>query len=313
MIININKQLIILSFSLFLAIANASAHNEKLNTMDSLVDVEWLNHHLHDSNIVVIDASVNISFNKEGQFSMQSGNNSYQQKHIPHAIFADLLTNLSAKDTKLNFVMPTPKNFQKALNDLGVHNSSHVVIYSTKPNQSWAQRLWWMFKWAGHENVAVLDGGFKAWVDAGFNVSSYTRKIKTSQYKLHLKKNLIANQDEVNRAIYDKTTIIDALSPSHYSGEFSMYSRSGHIKSAINAPTDSLFLESGKFKPLDQLNKLFHLNTNSRVISYCGGGVAASSIAFTLHRLGYKDVAVYMGSLQEWVTNDKNPMTIGGQ
>jgi thiosulfate/3-mercaptopyruvate sulfurtransferase len=253
-----------------------------------------------------------VSFDEEGQFKIQSGKSAYEQKHIPNALFADLLGNLSAHDSKLNFVMPSAEQFQKAMSDLGVSNNSRVVIYSTKPKQSWAQRLWWMLKWAGHDNTAVLDGGLKAWTQAGFAVSDKQVNRQKTHFKLNLNNKIIAEKDEVLRAITNQsTTIIDALSKASYNGDFSMYSRPGHIKSAINTPTDTLFLESGQFKPVNDLRNLFKSNKDNRVITYCGGGVAATSVAFSLYRLGYKDVAVYMGSLQEWVTDDKNPMSQG--
>ena len=304
---------------LFLFIFNVSyviAHDKnsdynKNSQLKPLVDIRWLKEHLNDPDIVILDASVIISFNEEGQFSMLSGKDQYHDSHIPHARFADLLGDLSATDTKLHFVMPSSQQFQKAINDLGISNDSRVVIYSSKPSQSWAQRLWWMLYWAGHDNIAILDGGFNAWLEADFPVSNKTVDPIKTDFKLNLRNNIIAERDEVYQAISDEgITIVDALPEASYNGSFSMYARSGHIDSAINIPTNKLVLDSGYYKTIDELNTLFKSNPEKRIITYCGGGVAASSTAFTLHRLGYKDVAVYMGSLQEWVTNDENPMSV---
>jgi thiosulfate/3-mercaptopyruvate sulfurtransferase len=104
---------------------------------------------------------------------------------------------------------------------------------------------------------------------------------------------------------------VDSLSPGHYKGDFSLYSRSGHITGAINLPSSDFVDESGFFRPIDELEMMLEADKNTRTITYCGGGVAASSVAFNLHRAGFKDVAVYMGSLQEWVEEPSNPMTLG--
>ena len=92
-----------------------------------------------------------------------------------------------------------------------------------------------------------------------------------------------------------------------------MYGRPGHIPGATNLPSSDLLNAEGRFWALDELEMMHDGDRNSRVITYCGGGIAASSVAFTMHRLGFTDVAVYMDSLQEWVTDPANPMTLGTQ
>ena len=295
--------------------SHSSAHEGKDDCTKSvqlnpLVDVAWLKQNLNDENLIVIDATVKISMTPEGQFNISSGKTDFDKVHIPGARFADLLGDFSAS-SELNFIMPSAEQMQKAISDLGISNDSRVVIYSTKPTQSWAQRLWWMLYWAGHDDIAILDGGLTTWTDEDFAVSDKVVNFAKTNYKLHLRPEIIANHDEVYQAIDDKkTTLIDALPQSSYSGQYAMYPRLGHIKSAISVPTGQMHTETGHYKTDDELKKLFSSNPNQRIISYCGGGVAASSTAFTLHRLGYKDVAVYMGSLQEWTADESNPMSV---
>ncbi len=301
-----------LPYLLFLIfnISAVIAHDSK-PTLDALVDIHWLNENLDNPQVIVIDASVVVSFDEAGQFNMISGKEQYQEGHIPHAIFADLMGDLSAKDNNRHFVMPSPAQFRNAINDLGISNDSQVVIYSKTSSQGWPQRLWWMLYWAGHDNIAVLDGGFSAWQQAGLPVSNKTIKRIKSNYKLNIRDHVIADRDEVFKAIDDKdTTIIDVLPANNYNGQTSTYKRPGHITSAINIPTQSLVTETGHYKTNDELKSLFSSQPKNRIITYCGGGIAASSTAFSLHRLGYKDVAVYIGSLQEWAANDENPMSV---
>ncbi len=101
------------------------------------------------------------------------------------------------------------------------------------------------------------------------------------------------------------------LPEASYLGKFAFYGRPGHIAGAINIPSSSLLDESGHYLPAERLAALQPADRDGRVITYCGGGIAASSNAFVLTRLGYQNVAVYTGSLQEWAPDPDNPMEVG--
>lgn len=303
----------LLTFIFTIHILYADARNAQL-PIEPLIDVHWLQKHINDPNIVILESSVVVSFDEQGQFNLSSGQNKYQEKHIPGALFADLLGNLSNKDEQRHFVMPSAKQFQTAISDLGVGNDSVVIIYSKQPEQGWAQRLWWMLYWAGHDNIAVLDGGFPAWEQANLPVSNKSVTPLKADFQINIRENVIAQRDDVLNAINNKNiTIIDVLPAQNYNGETSTYARPGHITSAINIPTRGLFTESGLYKSVAEHKKIFNSQSHNRIITYCGGGIAASSTAFALHRLGHKDVSVYIGSLQEWAINDENPMSIKQQ
>ena len=296
------------------ACSNPSINKLKKNTpiskVDSVVSVKWLSEHLNDPDLVILDTTVIVNIDDSGAFSNVSGQDDYNAGHIPTAGFADLKGNLSATGNVLDFVMPTPQNFQAAMQELGVGNDSRVVLYSAK-NQVWAARLWWMLRWAGFDQVAVLDGGLNAWKAEGLPLSTKASKHSKKIFTLALRPEVIADQKEVFAATKNSyVDIVDALPEAHFMGQFSLYSRPGHIPGATNIPSSILIDESGLFQPLDELDMLIEGNHNNRVITYCGGGVAASSVAFAMYRLGYTDVAVYMGSLQEWVTSPQNPMIV---
>jgi thiosulfate/3-mercaptopyruvate sulfurtransferase len=196
------------------------------------------------------------------------------------------------------------------MSKLGVGDDSRVVLYSSN-YPSWPARLWWMLRWIGFDNVAVLDGGTRAWQMAGLPLSTEPVDRPVRQLSVNLRPELIADRDEVSASI-DKPdiTLIDSLPYAHYIGEMVMYARPGHIPGAINVPDFNQLSETGSYRPLDELEMLHGSNRGNRAITYCGGGVAASSVAFTLHRLGFTDVAVYMGSLQEWAPDPENPMSV---
>ena len=278
--------------------------------LEPLVSTQWLSDNLNSPGLVILDSSVFIDF-KDGQMASRSGKENYLAGHIPGARFADLKDKLSATHPTFEFVMPSPDEFAKELGELGVSNDSRVVIYSTD-NQSWSARLWWMMRWAGLEQVAILDGGLKAWKEEGRELSNQPQSFSKTEFTPSINPQLIADEKEVSLAISnEQIEIVDALSAGHYAGKVSMYPRAGHITSATNIPMSELFQPSTHYRPIDELDLQFDGDRNKRVITYCGGGVAASSLAFTMYRLGYKDVAVYMGSLQEWTANSENPMTLG--
>ncbi len=278
--------------------------------VDLLVSVQWLAEHLGDPDLVVLDTTVLVQQDENGKFSSASAHSEYQAGHIPTAAYADLLGALSDKNSSMEFVMPPPEQFRDAMGKLGVGNDSRVVLYSAN-YPAWAARLWWMLRWAGFDQVAILDGGLKAWVAEGQPLSVKPATYPEREFNLSLRPNVIADQDEVLAAIYNnEVSIIDTMNDAHYNGQFTMYDRLGHITSATNMPSTNLVDESGYFRSYDELDMMHDGDRNARAITYCGGGVAASTVAFTMYRLGYSDVAVYMGSLQEWTKNPENPMTV---
>ena len=286
---------------------NPNVNDKIVFQMDSLVTTQWLSENLNTPDLVVLDSSVFIKFEDGKMFSV-SGEENYQKEHIPTARFADLKVNLSATHETFEFVMPSPEQFATAIGELGVSNSSRVVIYSAE-NQSWSARLWWMLRWAGLEQVAILDGGLKAWKEEGRPISTQTPKYAKAKFNLSLNPKMIADKDDVLAAIEnEQVSIVDALSPNHYSGQVSMYPRAGHITNAINSPVSELFQSSSHYRSMDELELQLDGDKNKKVITYCGGGIAGSAVAFSMVRLGYKDVSVYMGSLQEWTSNEDNPM-----
>lgn len=302
------KLSLLISCLMLISACKTTHHNITVKNIEPLVNVEWLNTHLNDGDLVLLDASVTINMDDKGGFSQISGLEQYKLGHIPNAGFADLMDDLST-ESDFDFVMPSAKQFQMAMGQLGVGDDSRVVLYSSD-NNVWASRLWWMLHWAGFDNVAILDGGLDAWKSKGHKTSTDTVERSPQSLTLTLRPELIADRDEVFAGIKnDQVDIIDAMPGPHYQGLFSMYSRPGHILSAKSLPSSELLEESGFFKPLDDMDLLIDGNREHRNITYCGGGVAASTVAFNLFRLGYTDVAVYMGSLQEWTVNPENPMT----
>jgi thiosulfate/3-mercaptopyruvate sulfurtransferase len=280
-------------------------------SMDSLVSAEWLHQHLDDPDLVVLDCTVLVEMDEQGGFRNESGRASYEAGHIPTAGFADLKGDLSDADSPRDFAMPTPQQFAAAMSALGVSDDSRVVLYSAN-YPAWAARVWWMLRWIGFDRAALLDGGLAAWTAAGYPLSTEPADRPAGRLTVNLRPELIADRDEVFDALDDPAVkLIDAMSEAHYRGEMAMYARPGHIPGASNLPTTLLVDESGRFRPQDELEMLVDGEADARTITYCGGGIAAATDAFIMHRLGFTDVAVYAASLDEWTADSANPMELG--
>jgi len=290
----------------FLALALMTSGVVQSETMDSLVTAEWLNERLDDPDIIVLDTTVRIDFDERGGMIVSSGREGYKNGHIPTAGFADLTSELIDTSSEYPYAVPSPDKFAEAMAALGVGDDTRVVLYA-REYSAWAARVWWMLRWIGFDNAAVLDGGMAAWTDAGYPLSTDAADEAAATLSVSLRPELIVERDEVYDAIKDENVVlIDAMPAAHYRGEMVMYGRSGHIPSAINIPT--VFSDDGHFLSDELLDEAHQLERDKRYITYCGGGISASANALAMHRLGFSDIAVYTNSLEEWAANPENPL-----
>lgn len=277
--------------------------------MDTLVSTDWLSRHLDDPDLVALDCMVQTEQGPEG-IKNRTGYEEYLQGHIPSAGFADLKGDLCDNSIPIEFALPSPEAFCAAMGKLGVGDGSRVVLYDALMS-AWAARVWWMLRWVGFDRAAILDGGLNAWRAEGRRLSTEPATHPKRHLTPHPRPELIADRDEVFAAIDDSNVhLIDTLPAEMYRGEMTIYARPGHIPSAVNISGTELIDEGGHYRPLPELDAMHKGNRAERAITYCGGGILASSNAFVMTRLGFKDVAVYTASLQEWAADKRNPMTV---
>ena len=230
--------------------------------MDTLVSAAWLQEHLDDPDLVVIDATVLVEMDASGNFRSLNGRANYDAGHIPSAVFADLLGDLSDVDSPLDFAVPPPEQFAAAMGALGVGDDSRVVLYDAS-GSPWAARVWWMLRWIGFDQAALLDGGLDAWKAQQGALSTESTQRPARTLSVNLRPELIADQEEVRDSIVnDAVSLVDAMPEIHYRGEWSMYDQPGHIPGAVNVPTGSLVGDDGRFKPNNDLATLFDLDRN---------------------------------------------------
>ena len=297
--------------ALVLLVSHVAQAADSRTLPDSLVTAQWLKQHLDDPDLVVLDTSVLIDFDDKGAMSTRSGREQFEKGHIPTAAFADLTGSLVDTTSPYPYAMPEPEQFAAAMAKLGVDDSSTVVLYAVDFS-AWAARVWWMLRWIGFDRAAILDGGLQAWTKAGFELSDEPPRIDKAKLTVSLRPELVVKRDEVFEGISDtRVTLIDAMPAAHYRGDMVMYGRAGHIPTAVNVPT--VFADDGHFLSDETLVKLHPFDRNSRIITYCGGGISASANAFAMHRLGFTNVGVYTNSLDEWADNPQNPLITRAQ
>lgn len=282
--------------------------------MDPLVSTDWLADELGAQDLRVLDCTVLLQPAPAG-FEARDARDRWAAGHIPTSAYADLATDLSDPESPLRFTMPSAERFAEAMGRLGVGDGTRVVLYDSRLNM-WAARLWWMLRAFGFDDAAVLDGGWKAWKAEGRPVSTEPADHRPARFVASHRPGLFVGKEEVLAALDDGATcLVNALSAEQHRGETDDYARRGHLPGAANVPAAALLEpETHRFLPLDELRQHFSPVLEGgprRVVTYCGGGIAASSDAFTLHRLGFKDVAVYDASLQEWAGDPSLPLVTG--
>jgi len=279
--------------------------------VNPLVEPEWLEKHLDDSSLQIVDATVQI---KLWPFPrVRSGARQFKRGHIPGAAFADLLTISDPNSPSYTFTMPTPEHFAAHMSQLGIGDGVRVVLYDARENM-WAARLWWMLRYFGFDNAVVLNGGWKAWRLENRPVSKGPACNSSATFVAQVRPELLVSKEAVLKAIGDTgTCIVSALGRRQHRGERNEYGRPGHIPGAKNVTAwEILDRETMRYRPMEELRERFRpVLEADKVITYCGGGVAASSDAFILHLLGHRNVAVYDGGLIEWCADRSMPLELG--
>lgn len=239
--------------------------------METLVTTEWLADELGSDNLIVLDCTIFLQMGDDG-YTSESGLANYEVGHIPGAAFADLNDALVDTTTKLRYAIPTPEYFGAAMEQLGVKDGCQVVLYDDN-NSMWAARVWFMLRWIGFDNAALLDGGLAAWKSDGRQLQKGTANphaARPGALTLDPRPRMIADKAEMMAAIDDGATcVIDALPAAVFSGEVSPYGRPGHIPGAINiASTAMIDPDSKRFKPEDEIRAMFPDRPEARTVAY---------------------------------------------
>jgi thiosulfate/3-mercaptopyruvate sulfurtransferase len=260
------------------------------------------------------DATVHLRPAQPGPYVVESGRADYEAAHIPSAAFADLAQALSDTASPLRFTLPSSAALEAALSAIGLSNEHDCVIYSST-SPMWATRLWWMLRSMGFD-AAVLDGGLGKWKAEGRALASGSETYPVGRFQATADAARWADKHEVVRSIGDDAVCtLNALTASMHAGTAELnYGRKGHIKGSVNVPYPSLLNADGSYRRVDELRAAFDAVgalRKPRIICYCGGGISATMDALALTLIGHDNVAVYDGSMSEWVLDPALPMELG--
>lgn len=285
-----------------------------------IVSTAWLADHLDDPRVVILDATTHllprpVDPTPEVPYDVVSGRADFEKGHIPGAQFVDIDGEISDTSKSTHFMLPSPEQFASVMGRLGVGDDTTVVCYATAFHW-WATRLWWMLRVFGHERVVVLDGGFQKWAAEARPVETGAGRGRAAQvFTARYHPEMVADRNDVLAAIGDGTTCtINALRPDQHAGAGTTnYGRMGHITGSVNVAAVGVVNPDNTFKPVDELRAMLAgALERPRVITYCGGGIAASSVTMLLTMFGHRDVRLYDASLSEWAPDPSLPMTTTG-
>jgi thiosulfate/3-mercaptopyruvate sulfurtransferase len=243
------------------------------------------------------------------------GIDSYRAGHLPGAVFVDLDTDLAgAPGLGGRHPLPDPESFQAAMRRAGVRAGYPVVIYDDG-DSTVAARAWWTLRYFGHDQVRVLDGGFRAWATAGLPVTTDEPSVEVGDFIAvpgHLPLLDAAGADALTRS----GVLLDARAGERYRGETEPVDPvAGHIPGAVSAPTAANVAADGRFLAPSELRERFaalgvRAGVTPEVGAYCGSGVTAAHEVLALQLAGIP-AALYVGSWSSWVTDPARPIATG--
>lgn len=279
-----------------------------MSTTSPLVSTQWLADHLGDQKLIVLDGS----FKLPGVTPI--AREDYRARHIPGARFFDIDA-VADHSTTLPHMLPSPAEFEKAAEALGISNDSFIVVYDT-PGLMSAGRIWWTFRVFGHQQVAILDGGLKAWMAEGRPVTAETPEVTRGAFKATFDAGrVVSKADLLENVSTGERPLIDARSAARFNAvekEARPGLRSGHVPGSLNLPFNLLTdPETGRMKPVADIERLFRdagLDMSKPTIASCGSGVTACALVFGMYLTGKDDVAVYDGAWTEWGMPGETPV-----
>lgn len=290
------------------------------NANDSglLVDTDWLQAHLDDPDVRILDCTTYMTPQPVGPSRIESGRPDWVNAHIPGAQHVDMVEDLSDPMGRFPYTLPSESQIEALMSRLGIANRHRIVLYGARQPMV-VTRAWWVLRTLGHPTVSLLDGGWEAWVGEGRPTSRAMPSPAPTQYKARRTASRLADADAVDRAMrLGSPILLNALSPEQFRGTGGAhYGRPGRIPGSLSLPArDCIDPQSGRWRsPHDLLGLMGDAGlskADEAVIVYCGGGIAATATGFALELAGRTQVSVYDNSLLEWSADPARAMQTDG-
>ncbi len=280
-----------------------------MKTSDPLVSTQWLADHLSAPDVRVVDGSWHIPTER------RDAKAEYAKAHIPGAVFFDIDV-ICDRESPLPHMMPHPTAFASWMRKLGLGDGSRIVVYDSTGLFS-APRVWWMLRVMGHQDVVVLDGGLPKWIAEGRPLEDLPTIPRQRHFTLRFDSDLIKDQAQVARVLESGGQVVDARPAARFRGEEDEPRpgvRPGHMPGAKSLPWEDLLDAQGALLSKDALAAKFKaigVSLDKPVVTTCGSGVTAGTLALAMARLGYWRTPVYDGSWAEWGSREDLPLATG--
>ncbi|WP_312116841.1 sulfurtransferase [Brevibacillus reuszeri] len=273
--------------------------------MQPLVTPQWLKDHLQDENVVIVDCRFALS-------ASEAGAEDYRNDHIPCARYFDLNRDLSGPKEAHGgrHPLPDPTALVSLFSRAGIDENVTIIAYDDQ-EMAMAGRLWWLLRYLGHDKVAVLDGGYAAWKEAGYEVTADVPTPQARTFTPHVRPDMLVDVQAV-RERSRQTVLLDSRAPERYRGEVEpLDPKAGHIPGALSFFYKDNLASDMTMLPVEKLSERIADFANQEIIVYCGSGVTACSNLLALHAAGRTDVKLYAGSWSDWVSYEDNPVATG--
>lgn len=275
-----------------------------------LISAGELARHLDDSTWLVVDCRFTLA-------DSSAGHARYQHSHIPGAIYAHLNDDLSGPiipGMTGRHPLPDLHTAAQTFGRLGIHNKLNIVTYDDMGGALGAARLWWMLRWLGHDAVAVLDGGWQAWLANHFPTRTGIESRPAATFIARPRPDRVVNTEDIERMRADPSCrMLDARAAPRFHGrEETIDPVAGHIPGAISAPCADNLNTQGTFRSPTELRAYYQAllgdTPPEKTAVYCGSGVSAAQTILAMQVAGLGEARLYAGSWSEWITDPARPI-----
>ena len=281
-----------------------------MQAFKSVITPEQTNELLNSSNLIIIDCRYELS-------TPDKGKEDFQHSHIPGAIYAHLKYDLAGPvvpERTGRHPLPDIDELSKKFSSWGIGKDTQVIAYDESTGAMVAARVWWLLKYLGHDNVAVLNGGFENWTKQGYPTTAEIITPKPAIFTPEVNPQMLVTSNDVEAVLNNNNyLIIDSRAEERYLGEFEPIDPiAGRIPGAVNRFHANNNDDDGKYKNSSLLKEEFTELINNipadKTIFYCGSGVTGAQNVLAYYYAGLGLPKLYAGSWSEWITDPNRPI-----